>query len=696
MTIPLREFPGALMRLIFLPCILLLLCAYAQGQTRVDADTRHAILHAQDQRDGTALAVFFFNSDPEVRRMAVRAAGSVQDTNHLPLLYTLLGDSSATVREMVAFALGQMTTVVTESQRGETGRRILALLEQPEPVSTVRLSLIEALGKIGNRESYEALIAYEADLASRRTVHGETDAAEVALTLGRFGYRGITSTSAPAYLIALMQDSPLWQAAYGLMRLGADSLLRPGSATMMKTFASGDADARMFLATALGSSGERAHIPLLLKSADADEDWRVRVNSIKALGSFRHTEARTAEHLLHMASDQNDHVAMTALTVLPQALHESTAPSRALFDDLKRLMNREESGGFRRSGAALALAALFRETALDEIRTSYTIGKFPEADYVRALGFMQGDDSFEELVATAQSGHPQLQRLALDGLIGRVEGDPSQIRHRTQVAGLLSESVSSEDLAVMTTAADAMGDSTFADAAFVQPISRRLATLTAPDDVEPMVSMIETLGDLRSREALQVLEQLLSSSDHTVAAAAAESMGRITGQDYRNRLSTHSEILHADYDWVFLDGLRGATVVVETDRGRFSFEVFPEEAPFTCMSLARLIVSGFYDGLSFHRVVPNFVVQGGDPRGDGWGGPGYTIRSEFGTRSYERGTVGVASAGKDTEGCQFFVTQSKQPHLDGRYTIFGKVKEGMDVVDRLQAGDHILRMTLVH
>jgi cyclophilin family peptidyl-prolyl cis-trans isomerase len=108
------------------------------------------------------------------------------------------------------------------------------------------------------------------------------------------------------------------------------------------------------------------------------------------------------------------------------------------------------------------------------------------------------------------------------------------------------------------------------------------------------------------------------------------------------------------------------------------------------MSFVRLAVSGFYNGLTFHRVVPNFVVQGGDPRGDGWGGPGYSIRSELGTARYERGTVGMASSGKDTEGCQFFITHSAQPHLDGRYTIFAVVERGMDVVDALQIGDRIL------
>jgi cyclophilin family peptidyl-prolyl cis-trans isomerase len=134
-------------------------------------------------------------------------------------------------------------------------------------------------------------------------------------------------------------------------------------------------------------------------------------------------------------------------------------------------------------------------------------------------------------------------------------------------------------------------------------------------------------------------------------------------------------------------------MTIETTGGPIAIELYPREAPFTVLNFIRLAAERrFFDGLTFHRVVPNFVVQGGDPRGDGWGGPGYTIRSEFPQRVYSTGTIGMASAGKDTEGSQFFITHSPQPHLDGRYTVFGRVVTGQQAVDRLQVGD---RMTAV-
>jgi peptidyl-prolyl cis-trans isomerase B (cyclophilin B) len=124
-----------------------------------------------------------------------------------------------------------------------------------------------------------------------------------------------------------------------------------------------------------------------------------------------------------------------------------------------------------------------------------------------------------------------------------------------------------------------------------------------------------------------------------------------------------------------------------TDKGEFVIDLDGDIAPNTAATFLALVADGYYNGLTFHRVVPDFVVQGGCPRGDGWGGPGFTIRSEWSNKPYERGTVGIAHSGKDTGGSQWFVCHSAQPHLNGRYTVFGKVVKGMDVVDRIQPGD---------
>ena len=135
--------------------------------------------------------------------------------------------------------------------------------------------------------------------------------------------------------------------------------------------------------------------------------------------------------------------------------------------------------------------------------------------------------------------------------------------------------------------------------------------------------------------------------------------------------------------------------VLHTTAGEVEWAFYREEAPQTVRNFARLAERGYFDGHAFHRVVPNFVIQDGDPTGTGSGGPGYTIRCEYNRLHYEPGMVGMALSGKDTGGSQWFITHSPQLHLDGRYTIFAHVVRGMDVVGRIVQGDRILKVDLI-
>ncbi len=129
-----------------------------------------------------------------------------------------------------------------------------------------------------------------------------------------------------------------------------------------------------------------------------------------------------------------------------------------------------------------------------------------------------------------------------------------------------------------------------------------------------------------------------------------------------------------------------ATIV--TDKGNIAVELYPDEAPATVDNFKKLAKSGFYNGVSFHRYVPGFVIQGGDPSGNGTGGPGYTIKAEFNGRKHVAGTVAMARrADPDSAGSQFYICLAPTPHLDGQYTVFGQVIQGLDVVMQLRAGD---------
>ena len=128
----------------------------------------------------------------------------------------------------------------------------------------------------------------------------------------------------------------------------------------------------------------------------------------------------------------------------------------------------------------------------------------------------------------------------------------------------------------------------------------------------------------------------------------------------------------------------------ETDRGPIKIELYPDKAPLTVANFVNLAKRGFYDGLGFHRVIPDFMIQGGCPEGSGRGGPGYKFEDETGNGvAHERGVLSMANAGPNTNGSQFFITHNATPRLDGKHTVFGKVVEGMEAVDKVQQGDHI-------
>ena len=128
--------------------------------------------------------------------------------------------------------------------------------------------------------------------------------------------------------------------------------------------------------------------------------------------------------------------------------------------------------------------------------------------------------------------------------------------------------------------------------------------------------------------------------------------------------------------------------IMETSKGTINLDLFEEDAPNTVANFVKLSKDGFYDGLNFHRVIPNFMIQGGCPNGTGTGGPGYKIKCEINPNKHEAGSLSMAHAGKDTGGSQFFICHAPQPHLDGVHTVFGKT-EDMDVVNKIEKGDTI-------
>jgi cyclophilin family peptidyl-prolyl cis-trans isomerase len=181
-----------------------------------------------------------------------------------------------------------------------------------------------------------------------------------------------------------------------------------------------------------------------------------------------------------------------------------------------------------------------------------------------------------------------------------------------------------------------------------------------------------------------------------LASDAAKNFSVVTR--YAGKGTKVGQVLNTDADYRRALSRKNGTVsaIFTTQKGKFTIDFLPQDAPLTVDNFIKLARAGYFNGLEVHRVVPNFVMQDGDPRGDGNGGPGWTIRCEVNMVPYERGAVGMALSGKDTGGSQWFVTHSPQQHLDGGYTVFGKVNEkGMKVVDNIVRGDKIISVRVI-
>jgi peptidyl-prolyl cis-trans isomerase B (cyclophilin B) len=174
---------------------------------------------------------------------------------------------------------------------------------------------------------------------------------------------------------------------------------------------------------------------------------------------------------------------------------------------------------------------------------------------------------------------------------------------------------------------------------------------------------------------------------------------RTSDSDFK--IKSREELLVSDKQWnsppeMQIDPKKNYQVTIETNRGNIELELYAQYAPQTVNNFVFLAQEGYYDGVSFHRVIDDFMIQGGDPTGTGRAGPGYTFKDEVKDNplKHETGVISMANAGPNTNGSQFFITHSPQPHLNGRHTVFGKVTSGQDVVDAIRQGDAMTSVTV--
>jgi cyclophilin family peptidyl-prolyl cis-trans isomerase len=209
------------------------------------------------------------------------------------------------------------------------------------------------------------------------------------------------------------------------------------------------------------------------------------------------------------------------------------------------------------------------------------------------------------------------------------------------------------------------------------------------------LAILSALAKYKTEPAIAAIKTALKDRDQLVRRHAVSLLRQLDAGDFSEAIGTvQTGRTAAFYQRVVSASQQKLFATITTAKGVIKLELYPQDAPLTVNNFVTLARRGYFNGLAFHRVVPNFVIQGGDPRGTGDGGPGYAIRCEINMRPYGRGALGMALSGKDTGGSQWFITHAPQPHLDGGYTVFGQVVAGMNVVDRIARDDVMQRVVI--
>lgn len=636
-------------------------------------------IHALEDRrslGGDKLAAYLRDANAETRAAAARALGRIgSDPALLPLLVAV-EDSDPTVRREVIFAMGQ----IGSADARDALRRVASSNAAPAE----RQEAVIALGKLRGDGAAEAVLPFLADVVAAVR-------ADAALALARSG-----DSVAAGDLKPLLTDGDVsvrTNAAWAAGRLKDKNL----TAEVRSLLADASPEVRLAAAKSIGELEDVAAIAALEKLA-ADSDWRIRVNVAAALGKTKSLDALPALTLL--GKDANVHVRAAVASAL------EGIPYHFKRDDLLFGLLKDPTPEVR--GATMPALAVGQESRKESLKehflacgdkSRYVVGRAYEsfADASRRmpdglpLGTWRGGVSFYMKGRLQNPEAPLAEKIEAANQLGAFDAAEPWPR-----PALLS-SLSTESWALTAAAIHGLGEMNPSDAeqkrrhqeqtpgVFADVLAKDPEASREPDI---RTAIAEALASFDSEDSKNLLRKLAADADWYVRSKAAESLEKLGEPKPAvappGELPGQADPLHDDY---IKSGAGRFTAEITTDHGKIVIELLHADAPRTVQNFVKLAESGFFDGKTFHRVVPNFVVQGGCPIGNGWGHPGWTIRCEYSPLRFERGMVGMAHAGKDTGGSQFFITHSPQPHLDGRYTIFGKVVKGMEVVDALQVDD---------
>ena len=615
------------------------------------------IYTAQDKRQTAALLPFLSHQSGVYRREAALALASVQDKAAVPSLVPLLKDAAAPVRRAAAYALGQTGD--------STAVNYLLLQLLSESNFAARRAAHEALGRCVSKRMLPLLW--------RTTATPDTIlSAGLAWGLARAALRGLVSEESLEQAVSILEhpslpDNTRLGAATALARSrGLDSVLAKVAGTALLRTAHTDPDyaVRTACATTLARLNNRLAVVAELKRLTSDDaDFRVRIAALRGLPGSPFDQLSGFAHAALRRQNEQE-----ALSGAEWYLKNGVSNSAAILNEVAYAEH-------WRARAVLLAAALRHAPATGRAGVRAIVEEHyanAKTDYERGqlLQTLSEDaGAFDFIMKQTFAAHPTpvVGGYGLAALVAvRGQADFSAAR-QVDFEAALRRALVGGDVQQLSTAAEA----------FINP---KLVPTPQPADLTALRQARDELRLPRDIEAWLALQLTLDKLEHAAVPTPAP-------------LATASQ---HPINWTLVQGIAKAQrVKVRTTQGDIIMQLKVEDAPGATASFVSLVRQHFYDGLYFHRVVPGFVAQGGDPRGDGAGSAPYNLRSELPELRYGEGAVGLASAGKDTESCQFFITHNPTPHLDGRYPIFAQVVQGMSVVQKLEVGDKMLSVELL-
>jgi len=665
----------------------------AEEQALASTEVAAALLDiAQRQdarRDHTILVEWTRHPSPVVRAAAARALALVGDARSGDVLVHLLEDEDDRVVTAAAFGVGQMDhwrataleqaslrATIGEALRIEVGDCREELRFGADRTEVCRV-VIRSLGAVGEESGEDVLWGVlEKGIkpdALRRAV-------PLALAVQAKDGRGTPITAERlTFLAPLLIDSDdpsQWAAAYLLSRaeLAEDAGETAATLLALAWSRATNPTARVWLLRAMGRSADEPSLAVIegvLRGPTATE--REVVAAARSAAESQR-EALVARLDLGPAL----HVAAEVVGALAKLEAAAAEPSEHARSHLAAILTADPEPSLVGALAPLSATGWSKDALVTLLGASSPKVRGAAA---AALSATEGDDVDDALIAALSASTELAPRIDIAAALAE--------RPSPAIEGALLQLALDPNPILGAIAADGLAPREGAH------ITGRLGEAwdmaSAPDQWERRLSLAKAL--LARDDVLPDRVKLVMQDDEPLVRAAAEAAVVARFDRAASAESGRPRVLPTFSDaYRGMGEVTGATVL--TNKGALELALYPRLAPGTVANFVSLAQRDWFDGLTWHRVVQDFVVQTGDPIGNGWGGPGTTIRCETSEEPYRRGTVGMALSGRDTGGSQWFITLSPQPHLDGRYSVFGQVTDGWDVLSGLAVGDRIIDVTI--